>query len=81
VAVGDDLGTLGETDDGANLFGVPALEDPVERNVDRPGDVSLARIAVGTGGAFELVRGAHVDQREPFVTEPLAQLGERHVSH
>ena len=60
---------------------LPALEDPLEREVDGARDVAVTRVAVRLGSAVELERRPHVDDDEPVLAEPPAQLRERHVFH
>ena len=62
-------------------FALPALENPLEREVDGAGDVAVPRVAVSLGRAVELERRSHVDDDEPVLAQPLAQLGERYVFH
>ena len=81
VAVGDDLRAFGQANDRAHLVRAPALENPLEREVDGAGNVAMPRIAMSTGCAVELERRPHVDDDEPVLAEPPAQLGERHVFH
>jgi hypothetical protein len=41
----------------------------------------LPRVAVRARCTFELLRGTHVEQREPSLVHPGAQLRERYVFH
>ena len=90
VAVGDDLGALGQADEAAHVRGAAALEDALEREIDGAGDVTVPRVAVRGRGAVELGRRPDVEEREarsrrpacraarPALRPPLAHEVEEH---
>ena len=62
VAVRDDLGALRQPHEVAYLHRAAALEDALEGKVHGARDVTVARVAVRTGGTVELERLTDVEQ-------------------
>ena len=81
MAVRDDLRALGKADEPPHLLGAPALEDALEREVDRARDVAVARVAVGARDALELEWRSDVEEGDRVAVEEPSQLLERHVLH
>ncbi len=81
MTVRHDLGPLRQTDELTHFGGAAALEQPLERDVDRSRDVAMARVAVSTRDAVELGSRPHVQEREVVVAEASTELVQPYVCH
>ena len=81
MAVRDDLDPFGEAHELTHFGRAPALQNAIERQVDRPGDVTLPRVAVGSGETLELRLRPDVEKNATSLAEAATELVQGYVCH